>query len=146
VLTLRYFSEFRLVKVTEKGKRISLYSIHHNPFSPHEFCVSGRDQYIRIYDTRRLSRDSVNLSQEEGTSSGTSSTNADSPMKKFCPHHLTESQNKTNVTAAVYNYNGQEILGSYNDENIYLFDATHSDMADCIKVYEGHRNNATGRN
>lgn len=37
-----------------------------------------------------------------------------------------------------------EILGSYNDEDIYLFDATHSDGADAIRHYRGHRNNNTG--
>lgn len=37
-----------------------------------------------------------------------------------------------------------EILGSYNDEDIYLFDATHSDGADAIHHYRGHRNNNTG--
>lgn len=26
------------------------------------------------------------------------------------------------LTCAVFNYNGTEILGSYNDEDIYLFD------------------------
>jgi WD repeat-containing protein 42A len=38
-----------------------------------------------------------------------------------------------------------EILGSYNDEDIYLFDATHSDGADAIHRYHGHRNNNTGK-
>ena len=37
-----------------------------------------------------------------------------------------------------------EILGSYNDDDIYLFDATHSDGADAIRRYRGHRNNNTG--
>ncbi len=38
-----------------------------------------------------------------------------------------------------------EILGTYNDEDIYLFDSSHSDGADFIKRYKGHRNNATGQ-
>ena len=37
-----------------------------------------------------------------------------------------------------------EILGTYNDEDIYLFDASHSDGADLLHRYSGHRNNATG--
>lgn len=143
----------RLVKVFEKDRKIALFSIHQNPISPHEFCVSGKDQYVRIYDTRKLrtpnasvagSSASVGNSSSDGASSSESASNSDNaPLKKFCPHHLSDSRAKTNVTAAVYNYNGGEILASYNDENIYLFDATHSDGADCIKVYEGHRNNAT---
>jgi len=42
-------------------------------------------------------------------------------------------------------YFSVEILGSYNDEDIYLFDATHSDGADAIRHYRGHRNNNTGQ-
>lgn len=37
-----------------------------------------------------------------------------------------------------------EILATYNDEDIYLFDARHSDGADAIHQYRGHRNNHTG--
>lgn len=37
-----------------------------------------------------------------------------------------------------------ELLASYNDEDIYLFDSDHSDGADYHKRYKGHRNNATG--
>ena len=69
------------------------------------------------------------------------------PLKKFCPHLLSSSRDsvgKTHVTCAVYNFNGREVLASYNDENIYLFDTSHSDGADYVKTYEGHRNSATG--
>ena len=38
-----------------------------------------------------------------------------------------------------------ELLASYNDEDIYLFDSNHSDGADYRRRYKGHRNNATGR-
>lgn len=44
----------------------------------------------------------------------------------------------------MFNYNGTEILGSYNDEDIYLFDTRHPDGSDFIHRFEGHRNNATG--
>lgn len=37
-----------------------------------------------------------------------------------------------------------ELLASYNDEDIYLFDSDHSDGADYRRRYKGHRNNATG--
>ena len=51
---------------------------------------------------------------------------------------------RASITCAVWNYNGTEILASYNDDDIYLFDASHSDGADFIKRYQGHRNSATG--
>jgi len=34
-------------------------------------------------------------------------------------------------------------LGTYNDEDIYLFDNNHSDGANFIHRYQGHRNNQT---
>ncbi len=37
-----------------------------------------------------------------------------------------------------------ELLCSYNDDDIYLFDTTHSTGADYVKRYSGHRNSATG--
>lgn len=114
--------------ITKEGDtRVPLYSVHANPFKTWEFCVGGRDHYIRIYDKRML-----------GDSEGQNGL-----VKKYCPHHLVDSDIKANVTCAVYNYNGTEILGSYNDEHIYLFDDRHSDGAEYIKRYTGHRNNNT---
>ncbi|KAG8226839.1 hypothetical protein J437_LFUL007080 [Ladona fulva] len=113
----------KLVTVKEGAKKIALYSIHANPLSCHEFCVSGRDHFIRIYDKRKIS-------ENEG------------PLKKFCPHHLLHSNTYAHVTCAVFNYNGTQVLGSYNDEDIYLFDATKSE-SEYLHRYEGHRNNAT---
>ena len=37
-----------------------------------------------------------------------------------------------------------ELLCSYNDEDIYLFDTSHSSESEYIKKYRGHRNSATG--
>ncbi|XP_018428562.1 PREDICTED: DDB1- and CUL4-associated factor 8-like, partial [Nanorana parkeri] len=37
----------------------------------------------------------------------------------------------------------RQLLASYNDEDIYLFNSSHSDGAQYIKRYKGHRNNAT---
>ena len=54
------------------------------------------------------------------------------------------SDTRASITCAVWNYNGTEILASYNDDDIYLFDSSHSDGADYIKRFQGHRNSATG--
>ena len=37
-----------------------------------------------------------------------------------------------------------EVIGTFNDEDIYMFNAEHSDGAEYIHKYSGHRNNATG--
>lgn len=46
------------------------------------------------------------------------------------------------VTAAVYNYNGSEILASYNNSNIYLFDVNQP-PGNFKHQYQGHLNDAT---
>lgn len=117
----------KLALTKEGDKRIPLYSIHSNPGNSFEFCVGGRDHFIRVYDKRKIDKDDP--------SSGL--------LKKFCPHHLVESDVKANVTCAVYNYNGTEIIGSYNDEDIYMFNNYHTDGAEYVKRYTGHRNNHT---
>lgn len=125
-IDLRQEKPNKLVATKENDKKVPLYSIHSNPVNSFEFCVGGRDHYLRIYDKRKIA---------ENISGGV--------LKKFCPHHLIDSSIKANVTCACYNYNGTEVLGTYNDEDIYLFNNLHSDEADYLHRYQGHRNNAT---
>jgi WD repeat-containing protein 42A len=49
------------------------------------------------------------------------------------------------ITCALYSHDGREVLASYNDENIYLFDAAGNNPADTgyLHTYEGHRNERT---
>jgi WD repeat-containing protein 42A len=63
-----FFSFLRLLYVKDGERKIALYSIHMNPLNNNEFCVSGRDNYVRIYDKRRVS--------------------GNTQLKKFCPRHL----------------------------------------------------------
>ncbi|KAM9845109.1 DDB1- and CUL4-associated factor 8 isoform 2-T2 [Aulostomus maculatus] len=116
----------KLVVVKEGDKKVGLYTIFVNPAKTHHFAVGGRDQYVRIYDQRK-----INENDNNGV------------LKKFCPSHLVSSESKTNITCLVYSHDGTELLASYNDEDIYLFDSNHSDGADYCRRYKGHRNNAT---
>lgn len=104
-------------------RKIALYTIASHPIDTNEFCVGGRDQFVRIYDRRRIASES------------------DAPLFKLCPNHLvnfalvsfsililvllilltyfkTDSSVRAHVTSAVYNFNGAEILASYNDEDV----------------------------
>lgn len=110
----------KLLVVKEGASEVQLYSVHSNPLNSNEFCVGGRSHYVRVYDRRKVS----------------------TPLYKLCPDHLTGNKN-AHVTCAVYNYNGTEILASYNDEDIYLFDKLKSPRIDYAHRYQGHRNNAT---
>ncbi|XP_052803947.1 DDB1- and CUL4-associated factor 8-like [Mya arenaria] len=128
-IDLRLDKPNKLVTTKEADKKVSIYSIHSNPADSNEFCLGGRDHYVRVYDKRKINEE-VN----------------DGLLKKFVPEHIAASENnmmKANVTCACYNYNGTEILGTYNDEDIYLFNNTHSDSASYIHRYQGHRNNQT---
>ncbi|KAM9293922.1 DDB1- and CUL4-associated factor 8 [Gastrophryne carolinensis] len=116
----------RLVVTKEKEKKIGLYTIYVNPSNTYQFAVGGRDQFVRIYDQRK-----INENENNGV------------LKKFCPHHLVTSEAKANITCLVYSHDGTELLASYNDEDIYLFNSSHSDGAEYVKRYKGHRNNAT---
>ncbi|XP_048476728.1 DDB1- and CUL4-associated factor 8-like [Rhincodon typus] len=118
----------KLVVTKEKDKKVGLYTIYMNPSNTHQFAVGGRDQFVRVYDQRK-----INENENNGV------------LKKFCPHHLINSESKANITCLVYSHDGSDLLASYNDEDIYLFNSSHSDGADYVKRYKGHRNNATGQ-
>lgn len=122
-----------LVCKNDRG-RVPLYSIFVDPSDYNYFAISGRDQFARIYDRRLLK------------SSEDQATNSREPIKKYCPHHLENPESemkRSNITCLVYSHNGKELLCSYNDEDIYLFDTSHSAGSDYIKRYSGHRNSAT---
>nr|XP_023695264.1 DDB1- and CUL4-associated factor 8-like isoform X1 [Paramormyrops kingsleyae] len=116
----------KIVLVKDSNRNIGLYTIFVNPANVHQFAVGGRDQYVRIYDRRK-----INESDNYGV------------LKKFCPSHLVSSETKTNITCLVYSHNGTELLASYNDEDIYLFDANLPDGAEYSRRYKGHRNDVT---
>ncbi|KAG8326200.1 DDB1- and CUL4-associated factor 8 [Homalodisca vitripennis] len=113
----------KLLFVKEGANKMGLYSIHSNPVCSNEFIVTGEDQYIRLYDKRNIS---------DGR-----------PLSKFCPTHLLKPDVFLHVTCAVFNYNGTEVIGSYNDDDIYLFDTRLPSEADYVHKYEGHRNSMT---
>lgn len=108
----------KLVNVrTAESLDINLYSIHGHPLNGNEFCVSGRDFEVRTYDQRQCSN----------------------TLERY---HPVDVQNTgTHVTCAIYNHDGSEILTSYCDDDIYLFDVKQP--VEYIHKYQGHRNRAT---
>jgi WD repeat-containing protein 42A len=69
------------------------------------------------------------------------------PVSKFCPKELEKSDTfHSHLTAAVFSHDGTEILGSYNDDDVYLFPtslAASSGDDGGVKRYRGHLNSAT---
>ncbi|XP_026282323.1 DDB1- and CUL4-associated factor 8 isoform X1 [Frankliniella occidentalis] len=124
-IDVRGTKQTTLVTVEDGTRRkIGLYSVDAHPLNSDEFCVCGVDYFIRVYDKRKIDLNGA-------------------PMKKFCPSHIYGTNKYTTVTCALYNHDGSEIIGSYNDESLYLFDSRHSDGADFVHKYEGHRNSVT---
>lgn len=97
---------------------IPLYSIASHP-NKQEFCVSGRDTYVHVYDERN-SKHSVNRLY---------------PKDRGISVRASHKQ----ITCAVYNHDGTEVLASYSDEDIYLFDNTNSSTNPVKKNFSGHR-------
>ena len=67
------------------------------------------------------------------------------PTPPFHPQlaHTSEMR-RANITCLVYSHDGKQLLCSYNDEDIYIFDTNHSSGADYLHRYVGHRNSSTG--
>lgn len=119
-----------LLLKNEKDKKIPIYSIHSNPSNGNWFCTSGRDQYIRIFDRRFLGREGL------GSAGG--------QVVRHCPENLKDNdQFKAYITCAVFSENGREVIGSYNDEDIYLFNTHDQEDSAPYHKYQGHRNSAT---
>ena len=114
-----------LLLKNEKDKKIPIYSIHSSPSDGNMFCTSGRDQYVRIFDRRFLG-------------------GAGGQVVKFYPDNLKDNDEfKAYMTYAVFSEDGREVIGSYNDEDIYLFNTTDPEGSPHAHKYQGHRNSAT---
>ncbi|KAI4462757.1 wd repeat domain-containing family [Holotrichia oblita] len=120
---LRNSKPERVTNVKRGESELELYSINSHPLNSNEFCVGGRDQMVRTYDQRK-------------TGSGVP------PLKLYCPFKKFTNYMSYHVTCALYNHNGSEILASYNDEDIYLFDVNGEEHT-FVHQYMGHRNGAT---
>jgi len=111
-----------------------------DPRNPNCLAVGGSDEYVRVYDLRKCHWDA--------------SRNLDKPVNTFCPLHLRESGN-VHITGLAYS-NVSELLASYNDEIIYLFQKNMGMGPNPLtispeelqkleepQVYSGHRNSQT---
>lgn len=101
-------------KVVNVKKR--LYSIFTHPID-NEFCVSASDKAVLVYDRRH----------------------PDKPIKSHFAAHM-KGKDFLTITCAVYNNTGTEILASYTDEDIYLFDNVNHVEGKYLRRYSGHCN------
>lgn len=120
---------------------LRLNSIVIDPRNPNYFSVGGSDKYARVYDIRMFQRDPH-------------SSNRDRPVNTFCPKHLIATHD-VHITGMAYS-GTSELLVSYNDELIYLFQKNmglgptpidfskeNLDNLEKPQMYSGHRNSMT---
>lgn len=126
---------------SSSSNTLRLNSIVIDPRNPNYFSIGGSDKYARLYDIRNFQKDP-------------SSRNRDRPVNTFCPKHLLET-NDVHITGMAYSCTS-ELLVSYNDELIYLFQknmglgptpttVSKDDLGNLEepKLYCGHRNSLT---
>lgn len=136
-------------------RSIRLHSIVMDPIDLNYFAVGGSDQYARVYDIRRLNASGLIME--------------DQPVETYTPKHLQGLDYSEQITSLAYSHQ-RELLVSYNDDLIYLFDKSMNlgdtphinvqfyDLEDDIEgeargtsnleslspqVYQGHRNYKT---
>lgn len=114
------------------SNNLRLNSIIIDPRNPNFFSIGGSDRYARLYDIR--------------------SVDQDQPVNTFCPKHLLQTPD-VHITGMAYS-NTSELLVSYNDELIYLFEKNmglgsnplnvlNLDDLESPQMYVGHRNSLT---
>ncbi|CAK9170181.1 unnamed protein product [Ilex paraguariensis] len=124
----------------QSSRSLRLNAIVIDPRNPNYFTLGGSDVYARVYDIRKCQLDA--------------SSKQDIPINTFCPRHLIETYD-VHITALDYS-NTSELLVSYNDELIYLFQKNmglgplplpvpHEELQklEGAQVYSGHRNSQT---
>lgn len=128
---------------TQPLKSIMLNTIVIDPRNPNHVAVGGSDEYARVYDLRKCQFEA--------------SSHLDRHVNTFCPHHLIRANN-VHITGLAYS-NTSELLVSYSDELIYLFQKNmglgpltplpssappeESSKVEETQVFMGHRNSRT---
>lgn len=129
--------------LTENSRPLSsigLNSIVIDPRNPNYFAVGGADVYARVYDIRKPLENAT--------------TKAGTPVDIFCARHLVGTH-EAHITALAYS-GTSELLVSYNDELIYLFQkdmglgqnplslsSEETNKVADAQAYSGHRNSQT---
>lgn len=130
----------RLTKAKHPRGSTRLNAIVIDPRNPNYFAVAGSDGYARVYDLRNCKWDGSSLT--------------DRPVDTFCPPRLIANED-VHITGLAYS-NTSELLVSYNDELVYLFQknmglgpSPHLTPPEELEtfnnpqVYIGHRNSRT---
>ncbi|XP_047058548.1 DDB1- and CUL4-associated factor 8-like [Lolium rigidum] len=90
------------------GDTMQLYAIALDPRYPSCFAVSGDDEYVRLYDARKIDLERSKFGI---------------PFEQFCPPDLICNK-RDGIAGLAFSQTG-ELLASYRHDNIYLFSREH---------------------
>lgn len=97
-----------LTVTTPEDDVIPLYALSCSPVDGHSFVVGGTSVYMHHYDARHVRE----------------------PVGRYAPFHLRDDKDgaskarklvSDHITGTAFNWNGREVLATYNDECVYLF-------------------------
>ncbi|KAG0588493.1 hypothetical protein KC19_2G246800 [Ceratodon purpureus] len=98
-------------RASNRLRIVQLNAIAMNPRNLNYFAVGGSDQYARVYDIRRVNPSGLEME--------------DQPVETYAPKHLQGPGHDEHITCVAYSHQ-EELLVTYNDELIYLFDKSMS--------------------
>lgn len=107
-----------------RGRIVAANCIAAHPSDSNVLALACVDRYVRLYDRRMLGP-------------------ARAQHRALCPQTQISSDKSVSVTSCAFNHDGSELVASYNDEDIYLFNVKSTDSSPVLHSYSGHRNNAT---
>lgn len=111
-----------VVRNPKNGRSCALHSINSHPLDKHKVVVAGASPYVFLYDLRRIARNPLDVEHK--------------PF--YCLNHLEDTS--TIVTSTAYNSTGDNLLISYNDDDLYV---CRTDTCEIVHRYKGHRNKKT---
>ena len=87
--------------------RCSIYVLGVHPTRHYEVALGGAHEAVKIYDTRRMRAEGDGVSE---------------CVSELCPPLLRDRLDEVTVTGLQYNYSGDHLVLSYNDEDVYTMD------------------------
>lgn len=110
-----------LVRNPRNNRSCALHTITAHPMDKHKIVVAGESPYVFLYDLRRA---------------------RDPNDKEHKPYHVLDTfENSRNiVTSTAFNSNGDKLLISYSDDDLYV---CITETCEVIHRYTGHRNKKT---
>ena len=93
------------------SKKCPIYCVSTNPLRPHQIVLGGSTSHLSIFDTRKFG----------------------SPVAYLCPQSIVNAKRSCHVTGTKFNFSGESLVASYNDEAVYTMQVAAAPLAmNCV--------------